>query len=240
MKERRRPGRLAAGFARAAIIGLCGGLASLAFREATTGLQELIGATRNILEGARGMPWWQLVITPTIGALVAGLITMWVVRGASGTGLSDVMEAVSLKSGPIPFFSAMKRVVASMGIIATGGSVGREGPIITISAAASSALTKILRAPERDRGVLLGCGVAAGFASAYNAPIAGALFALEVVIGNFAVELFAPVVVASVTSTLFTWTFKDPGAALYSIHPSLFQRATPWEIVPYLALGAAR
>jgi CIC family chloride channel protein len=243
VNRRKRPAQLAASFLRAAIIGLCGGLASLLFRGATTWIQDEIGLTENILVGARTVPTWQLILTPALGALVAGLITMWVVRGSSGTGLSDVMEAVSLKSGPINFFSAMKRVVASMGIIATGGSVGREGPIITISSAASSALTKILRAPERDRGLLLGCGVAAGFASAYNAPIAGALFALEVVIGNFAVELFAPVVVASVTSTLFTWYIHQgsaqTGSPIYALPETPFQMHSLGEIIPYLALGLA-
>ncbi len=222
---------------RAAVIGLCGGLASLAFRGATNSIQELIGLTDNILEGARTLEWWQLLLVPTCGALAAALVHRFLVKGSGGTGLSDVMEAVSLKSGPISLRSALSRAASSLGIIATGGSVGREGPIITISSAMSSWLTGALRAPARDRGLLLGCGVAAGFASAYNAPIAGALFAMEVVLANFAIDLLAPVVVASVTSTLFTWYAKGGDAPIYEIPQFHFK--TLMELVPYLALGVA-
>ena len=237
MSAQRRTRTVVAGFLRAAVIGLCGGLASLAFRSATTWIQELIGIGEDMLAGARALEPWQLVLLPTAGGLVAAAVTIWLTRGSSGTGLTDVMEAVSLKSGPLSLRSALMRSGASLGIIATGGSVGREGPIITISAAASSTLTRLLRAPTRDRGLLLGCGVAAGFASAYNAPIAGALFALEVVIGNFAVELFAPVVVASVTSTLFTWPIRGGDAAVSSRPSPPFDLVTLQEMFPCLGLG---
>ncbi len=241
MRTRRRTRELVLGFARAAVIGLCGGLASLGFRAATLWCQKFSGIGEDVLEGAREMgrsgQWWLLIATPAIGALIAALIMKFVVRGGPGAGLSVVMEAVSLKSGPIKFRSALTRSIASMGIIATGGSVGREGPIIALSAAASSVMTRWMRAPARDRGVLLGCGVAAGFSAAYNAPIAGALFAMEVVLGNFAMELFAPVVVASVTATLFTWTVKGHQHPVYEI--PAFKMESLWELVPYLALGIA-
>ncbi len=237
MSRRKRPAELAVGFLRAALIGVCGGLASVAFRGATAWVQELVGIGENMLEGARGMPVWQRILTPTLGALVAGLITIWVVRRASGSGFSHVMEAVSLRSGPIRLRSAVKRAAASLGIIATGGSVGREGPIIALSAAAASSLSRLFRVPERDRGLLLGCGVAAGFAAAYNAPIAGALFALEVVLGNFAIELLAPVVVASCTATLFTWRVHASSEPIYRISETAFELKSLMEIVPYLLLG---
>ena len=235
MSRRQTPGQLALGFVRAALIGVCGGLASLAFRGATTWVQEAVGIGRDMLQGARELPAWQLILTPTLGALAAGLISIWVVRGASGSGFSHVMEAVSTRSAPIQLRSAVKRAAASLGIIATGGSVGREGPIIALSSAAAASLSRLMRAPERDRGLLLGCGVAAGFAAAYNAPIAGALFALEVVLGNFAIELLAPVVVASCTATLFTWQVRSE--PIYRISQTEFQLASLLEIVPYLGLG---
>ncbi len=233
------------GFLRAAVIGLCGGLASLGFRSATDWVQKLIGLGGEVLEGARvnilagarhvgSETPWLMVLIPAAGGLAAALVHRFCVRGESGTGLSDVMEAVSLRSGPIRLRTALMRAASSLGIIATGGSVGREGPIITISAAASSTLTRLLRAPARDRGLLLGCGVAAGFAAAYGAPIAGALFAMEVVLGNFAVELFAPVVIASVTSTLFTWHLRGNEPLYQMPH---YQLETLAELVPYLFLG---
>lgn len=236
MKTAQRTGAMVATFLRAAVIGAAGGLASIAFRAATDELQNLIVHSRNILDGARELAVWQLLAIPACGALFAALVTRYLVRGGAGTGLSDVMEAVSLRSGPLGFRSAITRALASLGIIATGGSVGREGPIISISAAASSSLTRILRAPARDRGVLLGCGVAAGFAAAYNAPIAGALFALEVVLGNFAMQLFAPVVVASVTASLVTRRLAG-ATTIYEVTGEPFQLESLLEVVPYLFLG---
>jgi len=130
--------------------------------------------------------------------------------------------------------SAITRSAGSMCVIATGGSIGREGPIISIAAAISSSLARIFRVPPRDRALLLGCGVAAGFAAAYNAPIAGAVFALEVVLGNFAMELAAPVVVASVASTLVTrWIAGD--SPVYDVPH--FRLESLAEVVPYVVLG---
>ncbi len=236
---RRQTRELFLGFLRAALIGVAGGLASYAFRAATALTQKAAGLGENILDAARGLPWWQLVLTPTIGAAICALVTIVVVRGSPGAELSDVMEAVSLKSGPVRFRATVYRALASLGIIATGGSVGREGPIIALASAASSGLARLLGAPARDRPLLLGCGVAAGFASAYNAPIAGAIFALEVVLGNFAMEVFAPVVVAAVSSTLFTWTVEHRTNAIYTLPVPAFSLHTVAEVVPYLALGVA-
>src|SRR5205823_11500485 len=109
------------------------------------------------------------------------------------------------------------RAVAAFAIVVSGNSVGREGLIIVVSAASAAALTKILKTPVRERGLMLGCGVAAGFAAAYNAPIAGAVFALEIVLGNFAMELFAPVVVASVSAILVTRYAGNQTEAIYKV-----------------------
>lgn len=223
-------------FLRAAVIGACGGLVSYLFRGSLTLIQEGIGLAASLVEAARGFePWWLLPVIPACGAVFAYLAGKAFIRGERGTGLTDVMEAVSIKRGGVSLKSALVRSLASMGILVTGGSVGREGPIISISAAASSTLGRLLRAPTSQRPLLLGCGVAAGFAGAYNAPFAGALFALEVVLGNFAMELFAPVVVASVTSVLLTHSLTGQGA-LYEVTDP-FRLETPLELIPYLVLG---
>jgi CIC family chloride channel protein len=190
-----------------------------------------------MIAGARALAWWQLLLYPTVGAFAAWLIMRLFVRGEGGTGLSDVMEAVSVKRGPIRLRSALSRAAASLGIIVTGGSVGREGPIITISAAASSFLTRFLRAPVRDRGMLLGCGVAAGFSAAYNAPIAGTIFALEIILGNFAIELLAPVAVASVMATLFTRHILDEKSPIFVLSQEPFRLHHIGEVLPYIVLG---
>jgi len=225
------------GYGRAAVIGLCGGIASLGFRSLTSLLQDRVIPGAHILEGARQLEWWQLLALPVGGAILSALVIRFLVRGGEGTGLTDVMEAVSVKRGAsISLRSALSRSLASLCIIASGGSVGREGPIITISSAASSLLARVLRASVRDRGLLLGCGVAAGFAAAYNAPIAGAIFAMEVVLGNFAMQVFGPVVVASVTSMLFTHYVKR-GAPIYTFAHGKFELVSLLECGPYLLLG---
>ncbi len=237
MKANQSNRRLVETFLRAALIGVMGGVASLIFRGGATAIQEWIGIGSSMILGARLFSWWQVLLFPTAGAVLAWAVTRFVVRGAGGTGLSDVMEAVSVKRGPIRLWSAFTRALASLCIIVSGGSVGREGPIITISSAFSSFLTRLLRAPVRDRGMLLGCGVAAGFAAAYNAPIAGAIFALEVILGNFAMELFAPVVVASVTATLFTRHIMDEVSPIFELGVDPFRLVHIVEVVPYLLLG---
>ncbi len=233
VKATQRTRELVEGFLRAAIVGVGGGMVAVAFRAAAAAVQSWIGVGEDVIEGARHLEWWKVLLIPTAGMLVAAAIVRWLARRPAG--FADVMEAVSVKRGPVSFRSMVGRGLASLSVIATGGSVGREGPIIGISAAIASNVTRFLKTPMRDRGLLLGCGVAAGFASAYNAPIAGAIFALEVVLGNFAMELFAPVVVASVTATLFTRKLigEDP---LYAELPT-FHLQSPAEAIPYVVLG---
>jgi CIC family chloride channel protein len=208
MKATHRTRELAEGFLRAAIVGVCGGLVALAMTSAMTALQGwLLGTDGNTLDAVRGLVWWQRLVLPAGGMLVAALLLTFVAGASKGAGFADVMEGVSARRGSVALWPAIARSGAALAIVVCGNSVGREGLIIVMSAAVASALTNLLQTPVRDRGLLLGCGVAAGFAAAYNAPIAGAIFALEIVLANFAMELFAPVVVASAASVLVTRYF---------------------------------
>jgi CIC family chloride channel protein len=207
MKATQRTRELLEGFLRAAIAGVAGGCVALGFNDALKYVQGLLIGVRpdhDTLKTVSDLPWWQRLVLPGAGMLVAAIALRYLAGAAKGGTFADVMESVSARRGPVSLRSAVIRGVAAFAIVVTGNSVGREGLIIVVSAAAASALANVLRTPVRDRGLLLGCGVAAGFAAAYNAPIAGAIFALEIVVGNFAMELFAPVVVASVMATLVT------------------------------------
>lgn len=235
MRAGQRTQELLAGFFRASVVGLAGGVACLVFKAAAEKLQLWSGFGSNVVEGARAMPWPLLVAIPAAGMLLAALVAKWLVPRGPGAGFGDIMEAVSVKRGGVSMRSAVTRSLGSMCVIATGGSIGREGPIISLGAAGGSLFGKIFHVPMKDRALLLGCGVAAGFAAAYNAPIAGAIFALEVVLGNFAMELFAPVVVASVASTLVTrWIAGDE--PVYRV-PLDFKLHSLAELVPYILLG---
>jgi CIC family chloride channel protein len=240
MKASQRTRELVEGFLRANVAGVCGGCVALVFNSALGWIGEALGVGRSgapdALSVLREAPWWLRLALPAAGMLTAALLLRAFAGAAHGGGFADVMESVSIKRGPLPFSCTLVRAVAALAIVASGNSVGREGLIIVLSAAAASALTGVLRTPVRERGLMLGCGVAAGFAAAYNAPIAGAIFALEIVIGNFAMELFAPVVVASVTATLFTRhvaLLRDP---VYHGLPTI-ELVSLVEIVPYLLLG---
>ncbi|MCG3135778.1 MAG: Voltage-gated ClC-type chloride channel ClcB [Planctomycetes bacterium] len=235
MKTAQRTREWIAEYLRAAVVGLLGALACILFRGAAEGVQRATGFGHNVIEGARKMPWWAILTVPAAGMAVAWAIGRFLVPAGRGAGFSDIMEAVSVKKGGVSLRSAVTRSLASLAAIGTGNSIGREGPIISLAAAASSRMTKILGATPRERGLLLGCGVAAGFAGAYNAPIAGAVFALEVVLGNFAVELFAPVVVASAISTLVTRGVYGTDDPIFNI-PRFYMHSA-WEVVPYIVLG---
>lgn len=234
MKAGQRTGEWAAEYLRAAAIGIAGGGLCYVFRELIDRVQEFVGFGTDVVDGARALPWWQLLTLPAAGMTVAWVIGRCLVPRDKGSGFADIMEAVSVKRGAVSMRSAASRSLASLSVIATGGSVGREGPIISLASAAASRLASLLRAPARDRGLLVGCGVAAGFGAAYNAPFAGAVFALEVVLGNFAMELFAPVVIASATATLFVHHLTDSGP-VYDVPD--FRMASPAEVVPYVFLG---
>lgn len=236
MKATERTRELLEGFLRAAVVGVAGGCVALIFNAVMEDLQaRALGSEGPVLEAVKALPWWQRLLLPAMGMLIAAFALRHLTGSARGGGFADVMEGVSLRRGAMELGPSLGRAVAALAVIVTGNSVGREGLIIVMAAAAAAVFTHVFRTPARERGLLLGCGVAAGFASAYNAPIAGAIFALEVVLGNFAVELFAPVVVASVAATLITRHVAGVRDPIYSL-PEHFAFSLG-EIGFYLMLG---
>jgi CIC family chloride channel protein len=158
------------------------------------------------LRAARALGFPMIVLIPAAGGLIFGLIIRLLNPGRSNEGTSEIMEAVSLSgSARLDLPGSLKTSIASVALNALGGSVGREGPIVQLASAGASRLAQGLRVPLERRRVLIGCGAAAGMAAAYNAPIGAAMFVMEIVHGNFALEIFGPVVVASVTATMVTW-----------------------------------
>jgi CIC family chloride channel protein len=185
---------------------------------------------------ARALPWWVKLAIPALGGLVVGPLVALFPREAKGHGVPEVMEAVALRGGLIRGRTVALRTLASAISIGSGGSVGREGPIVQIGAALGSAIGQLLRVPPRQLRTIVGCGAAAGIAATFNAPIAGALFAVEVIIGDFAVAQFSPIVISSVVATVLSrWLLGD--------HPSFqvpaYELVAPFELLPYAALGVA-
>ncbi len=177
---------------------------------------------------------WKLVV-PALGAAVAAPMIVYLAREAKGHGVPEVMEAIAVRGGAIRPRVVLVKALASAASIGSGGSVGREGPIVQIGSALGSTLGRLLKLPARQVRTLVGCGAAAGIAAAFNAPIAGALFAVEIILGDFAVPQFSPIVISSVVATIVSRYFYGDFPAF--LVPG-YQLVDPFELLPYLALGA--
>jgi CIC family chloride channel protein len=191
----------------AAVAGVAGALATLAFRECIA-LAEvaLAGHSGSLVEMARSLPWYVRLSLPALGGLVAGAVLVWADRFASKDP-SDYMEAVAIGDGRIPVRHTLMRSISSLCTIASGGSIGREGSMVQLSALCASGIGRFARFDTSRLRLLVACGAAAGITSAYNTPLAGAIFVTEIVLGAIVMESFGPVVVASVVANITMRSF---------------------------------
>lgn len=156
----------------------------------------------------RDMPWsMPLPLLVGIGGLIVGLVVYFGARDAHGHGVPEVITSVMMRGGKISGRVALVKMVASAITIGSGGSAGREGPIVQIGAALGSQFAQMFKLPEKGMIMLVACGAAAGIASTFNAPLAGVFFALEIILGSFAVRTFGMVALSSVTSSVITRFF---------------------------------
>ncbi len=219
----------------AAVAGLLGGLGAIAFRWLTRALTTLLMGTGDIARGGEMLEPWVRVLLPAAGGLVGGLVARFFFGEKTLSGISHMIEVVSLGRRTVRLRPSLARGVSSIAVIASGGSEGREGPIIQIGAAFASALARAWKvSPERVR-ILTACGMAAGVAGAYNTPIAATLFVLEVVVGSFAMTLFGPAVVAAVVSTIVVRSVLGD-EPVYQVAP--FRLESLVEFGPFLVIGA--
>jgi CIC family chloride channel protein len=187
----------------ALVIGVLAGLCAVGFRLFIRGMNWVAWREGSYtLDYLAGLPFWWKLAAPTVGGFVVGLIVYYFAREAKGHGVPEVMEAVALRSGRMRPRVVVAKLLASGISIGSGGSVGREGPIVQIGAAIGSTLGQWLRIDTRRLRTLVGCGAAAGIAATFNAPVAGALFAVEVILGDFGVAQFSPIVISSVAATV--------------------------------------
>ena len=175
-----------------------------------------------------------LPLIPAAGGLLVGLLVYHFAKEAKGHGVPEVMEACVRRGGLIrPRVAAVKALASSI-CMGSGGSVGREGPIVQIGSALGSTLGQLFKLKRERMKLLVACGAAAGIAATFNAPIAGVFFALEIILGDFAVRSFAPVVLSSVTASVI-------GRAFFGNYPAFilpkYNLISGWEIPLYLILG---
>jgi CIC family chloride channel protein len=193
-------------FMLAVVIGLAAGGCSIVFREAIV-LVQWIGfgfASERVHSMASQLAWWHLLLVTTIGGVVVGLLSRFVMPNGAPEGVADVVAASALRGGRLPLRNGVCAAVISAVSLGTGASTGREGPVVHLGATLSSLVAEKLQIGRALSRTLLGCGVATAIAASFNAPIAGVFFALEVVVGQYALSAFAPVVIASIAGTVLS------------------------------------
>jgi chloride channel protein, CIC family len=186
-------------------IGICAGLAALLFRKGIDLLQTTLYGTNDtahLHSFAQTLPWYWILIIPIVGGLVTGIVLHLFTPDGRVRAVADVIEGAALHDGRVEGKAGLASAVASLVTLSTGGSTGREGPVVHMASVISSWVSEKIHADGITGRDLLGCAVAAAVSASFNAPIAGALFALEVVLRHFAVHAFAPIVIASVAGTV--------------------------------------
>lgn len=216
-----------------ALVGAVTGLGAIGFAEALELAESWAGEAR------AGWPLWMLPLTPMVGALITGVLVHLFAAEARGHGVPQVLDALIRKSGRIPTKIGVVKVIASIATVGSGGSGGAEGPIIQIGSTAGSAIGRRLRVSKEHMGTLVACGAAAGIAAIFNAPIAGVFFAMEILLRDFSMRTFTPIVIAAVFSTAVAQVYHGENEAIFAAE--LFDRTryvfTPGELPGYFVLG---
>ena len=213
------------------VVGASTGLASVFFVKLIFAIQDFSYGTVSGLLPFLGK--WIYVIVPIMGGLLVGPLIL-MAQEAKGHGVPEVMQALILRGGRIRARVAAAKITASALCIGTGGSAGREGPIIQVGAALGSSIGQVLRLSDERIRNLVACGAAAGIAATFNAPIAGVAFAIEVLMCGLQMRAFGNVVIAAVSASVVSrsiigdkFAFQVPS---YSLNSSV-------EILLYLILG---
>jgi CIC family chloride channel protein len=219
----------------AVVIGLLGGFGAIFFRFAIRFFEGVFfGTWQYTLDYALQLPWYIKLFAPAAGGLIVGPIVFYFAREAKGHGVPEVMESIVLRGGAIRPRVMIAKVVASAVSIGSGGSVGREGPIVQIGSAIGSTVGQVLKVTGSSLRTFVACGTAAGIAATFNAPIAGALFAMEVILSDFGISQFSPIVVSSVAATVVSRHFLGDFSA-FTIPE--YELVSVFEMIPYLMLG---
>ncbi len=216
----------------ALVVGVGAGLGAVVFRRLIAGMQFL--AYDRLGSVLRGIAPVHLLIIPALGGAIFGPLIYRFAREAKGHGVPEVMEAVALHGGRIRPRVAIVKSLASAICIGTGGSVGREGPIAQIGSALGSTVGQLLKLSDERIRNLVSCGAAGGIAATFNAPIAGAVFALEIILGRWQVTYFGAVVISAVTADVVAHFFQKDARAF--IVPQ-YTLVSPWELALYTLLG---
>ncbi|WP_122155016.1 ClcB-like voltage-gated chloride channel protein [Paraburkholderia sp.] len=217
------------------VVGVAGAFATIAFREAISLLQlGFVGHSGSFVQMARSLPLALRILLPAAGGLIAGFLLLIARRHADKNVHTDYMEAVAIGDGIVPVRLSFWRSVSSLFTISSGGSIGREGPMVQLAALSASLIGRWVHFDPPRLRLLVACGAAAGITSAYSAPIAGAFFVTEIVLGSMAMESFGPVVVAAVVANI---TMREFTSYRPPYEMPAFPPVAGLEVLLFVALG---
>lgn len=220
----------------AVAMGVMVGYAAILFRNLIELFQFFFMGSghENVVEIVRGLPWWQVLLMPVVGGLIVGPLVHFIFPGSRGHGVPEVMSAVALHGGKMNVRDGLGKMLACSISIGCGGSVGREGPVVHVGATIASWFGRSLHMSTKHMRTMVGCGAAAGIAASFNAPIAGVMFALEVILADYGLATFSPIVLSAVIATVIARMHLGDFPAFIVPHYTL---ASVWEIPAYVGLG---
>src|SRR5215211_4070577 len=196
-------------------------------------VNTLFGHSHDLASAIEQLPLWLKLAAPALGGILVGA-ALKNRPETHGHGLPEVVMAVQRRGEGLPAEGGVLKLFASAITIGTGGSAGREGPIVYGGAAFGSAVGRTLGFSRKNLSILLACGAGAGISASFNAPIAGAVFAMEIILREFELKVFSPIILASVTATMV-------GRGVMGGAPMLrrlaYEMVSGWEILAYIGLG---
>ncbi|MBS3780033.1 MAG: chloride channel protein [Desulfovermiculus sp.] len=216
-------------------IGILAAIGALLFRTLIEVMQIAFWPEgTSLVDQIRAAPWWQILLVPTLGGLVAGPVITFFVPEARGPGVPEVILAVTTRQSTIRHrVTFLKGLITSL-LLACGASVGREGPIVQIGSSVGSSVAQLFDLSPELRRLCLACGAAAGISATFNAPISGAIFAMEIILLNIEMAYISHIVIASITGSVLSRIFWGDFPAFRVVD---FQLESYLQIFGYLLLG---
>ncbi|MEM7620760.1 MAG: chloride channel protein [Pseudomonadota bacterium] len=220
----------------ALVVGIFAAYVAIIFRVLIGLTQDIwLGTTsERVFAAAQVLPSWMIFLGPVIGGILVGLLLQFVMPGKRALGVADVIEARAIKDCKMAPGAAIWSALISILSLGFGASAGREGPVVHLGAAIASKLEDLFQLPSSARRTLLACGVATAVSASFNAPIAGVLFAHEVILAHYALSAFVPIVISSVVGTILSRIYFGDAAAF--IIPN-YQITSHWEFPAFALLG---
>ncbi|MBF0421678.1 MAG: chloride channel protein [Magnetococcales bacterium] len=220
----------------AVAIGLMVGYGAIVFRLLIESFQFIFmqSGRENVAEIVKELPWWQVLIMPIVGGAIVGPLIHFVFPSSRGDGVPEVMKSLALHGGKLAVRDGLGKTLSCSLSIGCGASVGREGPVVHLGATLAAWIGSFMPLSNSHMRTIIGCGAAAGIAASFNAPIAGVMFALEVILADYGLATFSPIVLSAVIATVIARMHLGDFPAF--IVPT-YTLVSVWEIPAYVGLG---